>query len=131
MNYGTRITTTRMSTYTKENHTDPPRLVGSLAGAGIFSASKGLFYKWISLGLCTPGVKIGTRAVRWPEHELHRIAEARISGATEQQVRALVNELMAARGMDGRSGRADQANPPQLPPSRSRVPAVTRRSAGV
>jgi len=80
-------------------HHKRSRLIGIAETAGYFGASKGLIYKWIANGLCTPGVKIGARAVRWPESELHRIAEARVAGASENQLRALVTALITARTM--------------------------------
>lgn len=76
----------------------PTRLLGISATASLFSASKGLIYKWIATGLCPPGIKIGVRAVRWPERELQRIAEARIAGASDNQVRAIVTDIIAERG---------------------------------
>lgn len=124
-------------------HQEPYRLIGITGTAKLFDVSKGLIYKWIAAGLCPPGVKIGARAVRWPEGELHRVAEARVSGATEPRLRALVSDLVAARGAEGPASgavieheshdrsRAGAVHSPPAPSSRKRVPAVTRRSVGL
>jgi prophage regulatory protein len=47
--------------------------------------------------LLTPGVKLGARSVGWPESEIAALLNARISGATEQQLKTLVRRLVAER----------------------------------
>lgn len=58
------------------------------------------FYVKIRDGLLTRPVKIGARASRWPLHEIEGIVKARIAGKSDDDIRALVNELHAQRQMD-------------------------------
>ncbi len=48
-------------------------------------------------GLCTRGVKTGPRSVGWPASELAALNKARIAGATDDEIRALVKQLEAKR----------------------------------
>ena len=54
-------------------------------------------YLRISQGLWTRPVKLGPRAVGWPAHEVTAINAARIAGQTDEEIRALVTRLHAAR----------------------------------
>jgi prophage regulatory protein len=54
-------------------------------------------YNAIREGLFTTGVAIGQRAKGWPDYEVAEIVAARISGASEEQIRALVNRLHSRR----------------------------------
>ena len=54
-------------------------------------------YTDIKAGLMTPPVTEGPRFSRWPEHEIDAVVRARISGASDEDVRALVTVLMAQR----------------------------------
>jgi prophage regulatory protein len=51
----------------------------------------------IQQGLFTPPVPIGARAVGWPAAELAMLNAARIAGKTDDEIRALVAKLEAAR----------------------------------
>jgi len=53
-------------------------------------------YVEIQEGLWTPPVRVG-RASRWPRHERQTLIAARIAGATEEQLRALVRRLLEQR----------------------------------
>lgn len=55
------------------------------------------WYEWIAKGLMPPGIALGWRSVGWPAHELDAIAAARIAGKTEDEIRTLVRDLIAAR----------------------------------
>lgn len=55
------------------------------------------FYEWQKNGLMTPGIPLGTRAKVWPDYELDSIAAARIAGKSEDEIRALVSDLLAKR----------------------------------
>jgi prophage regulatory protein len=55
------------------------------------------WYEQIARGLMPPGIALGERSVGWPAHELDAIAAARIAGKTEDELRALVRDLIAAR----------------------------------
>lgn len=54
-------------------------------------------YADIERGLMVKPVKLGERAVGIPDYEVDAIIAARIAGATEGELRALVNRLHAAR----------------------------------
>lgn len=60
-------------------------------------ASHASVYSAIHEGLFTVPVPIGQRAVGWPDHEVKAINMARIAGKTDDQIRALVAKLHAAR----------------------------------
>lgn len=62
-----------------------------------FGISQSTFYDWQASGLMPPGIALGIRAVAWPAHELDAIAAARIASKTEDEIRALVRDLVAAR----------------------------------
>lgn len=55
------------------------------------------FYASIQQGTMTRPVKIGPRAAAWPEHEIQAIVQARIAGASETELRKLVDKLHAQR----------------------------------
>lgn len=57
----------------------------------------GAHYLDIKNGLMVPGVRIGLNAVAWPEDELAAINQAKIAGKSEDEIKALVQRLIAAR----------------------------------
>ena len=59
--------------------------------------SRSTIYLRISQGLWTKPVNLGARAVGWPSDEVAAINASRISGKTDEEVRALVAKLEAAR----------------------------------
>lgn len=59
--------------------------------------SRSTIYLRIAEGLWTKPVSLGARAVGWPSDEVEAINAARISGKTDEEVRALVAKLEAAR----------------------------------
>lgn len=59
--------------------------------------SRSAHYLDIQQGLFTRPVSIGLRAVGWPASELTAINAARIAGKSDDEVRALVVKLEAAR----------------------------------
>ena len=63
-------------------------------------------YLRISQGLWTHPVKIGPRAVGWPLHEVNALNSARIAGKSDEDIRALVTRLEAARKNTQASGEA-------------------------
>lgn len=67
-----------------------------------FGIAQSTFYDWQARHLMTPGIALGVRSVGWPAHELDAIAAARISGKTEDEIRALVQDLIAARADAGK-----------------------------
>ncbi|RZL65995.1 MAG: transcriptional regulator [Variovorax sp.] len=58
---------------------------------------KSKLYADIQAGLYTRPVKIGPRASRWPRSEVAALNAARIAGKSNDEIRALVLQLMAAR----------------------------------
>ncbi len=59
--------------------------------------SRSAHYLDIQHGLFTRPVQIGLRAVGWPAGELAAINAARIAGMGDEEIRALVLKLEAAR----------------------------------
>ncbi len=59
--------------------------------------SRSAHYMDIQQGLFTPAVPIGARAVGWPADELAALNAARIAGKSDDEIRALVAKLAAAR----------------------------------
>ena len=59
--------------------------------------SRSAHYLDIKHGLFTRPVAIGARSVGWPEHEVTAINGARIAGKADEEIRALVVQLEAAR----------------------------------
>ena len=59
--------------------------------------SRSTIYLRIAQGLWTKPVILGARAVGWPSDEIEAINTARIAGKTDEEVRALVAKLEAAR----------------------------------
>ena len=59
--------------------------------------SRSTLYLRISQGLWTRPVSLGSRAVGWPSDEVEALNAARIAGRTDEEVRALVQELEVAR----------------------------------
>lgn len=59
--------------------------------------SRSSHYLDIQQGLFTPPVSIGLRAVGWPVNEVATLNAARIAGKSDEEIRALVLKLEAAR----------------------------------
>lgn len=59
--------------------------------------SRSTVYLRITQGLFTSQVSLGSRAVGWPASEVAAINSARISGKSDEEIRALVTILEAAR----------------------------------
>lgn len=59
--------------------------------------SRSSHYLDIQQGLFTRPVLIGTRAVGWPSSEVEALNAARIAGKSDDEIRALVVNLEAAR----------------------------------
>jgi prophage regulatory protein len=60
--------------------------------------SRSTIYLRITQGLFPKPVRLGSRAVGWPAREVAAINEARIGGASDAQLRDLVEKLLSARG---------------------------------
>ena len=59
--------------------------------------SRSTIYLRITQGLWTKPVSLGARAVGWPQGEVAAINAARISGKTNEEIRALVLKLQMER----------------------------------
>ncbi len=70
----------------------------------VFGVSTATYYEWISKGLMTPGVSIGLRSVAWPDHELQKLARARVAGQSEEEIKSLVQSLIVARAQMAKEG---------------------------
>jgi len=58
-------------------------------------------YNEIDNGLFPKPIQLGARAVGWPESEVDAIIAARIAGKNDDEIRALVCDLEAARSHFG------------------------------
>lgn len=65
------------------------RVLGHRADASVYNA--------IRAGLFTTGVAIGQRARGWPDYEANAIAQARIAGRSDAEIRVLVKLLHTKR----------------------------------
>lgn len=63
--------------------------------------SRSTIYLRITQGLWTKPVSLGARAVGWPSCEIEALNTARIAGKTDEEIRALVAKLEAARKTAG------------------------------
>ena len=59
--------------------------------------ARSTIYQRVSEGLFTKPVRLGARSVAWPESEVLEINAARIAGKSDEEIRALVTKLEAAR----------------------------------
>ncbi len=59
--------------------------------------SRSTIYRKIKKGLFTKPVQIGGERVAWPANEVMAINQARIAGKSDEEIKALVIELEAAR----------------------------------
>ena len=64
--------------------------------------SRSTIYLRVSQGLFTQPVSLGPRAVGWPASEVSAINAARIAGQSDDDIRALVTQLEAARMGEGK-----------------------------
>ena len=70
------------------------RLPAIITDSGL---SRSTIYQRITQGLMTKPVSLGSRAVGWPSGDVAAINAARIAGKSDDEVRALVVKLEAAR----------------------------------
>ncbi len=59
--------------------------------------SRSTIYLRISQGLWTKQISLGPRCIGWPANEVAALNAARIAGKTDEEIRALVVKLEAAR----------------------------------
>jgi prophage regulatory protein len=58
---------------------------------------KSQHYHDVQGGLFTPPIKLGIKAAGWPQSEVAALNAARIAGKSNDQIRSLVQQLIAAR----------------------------------
>lgn len=61
------------------------------------ASSRSTLYRDLAAGLLPPLIRLGPGRVGLPENELDRIDRALIAGASDDEVRALVREIVAQR----------------------------------
>jgi prophage regulatory protein len=59
--------------------------------------SRSSIYRGVADGTFPKQVKLGPRAVGWPDHEITAINQARLQGRSDDQIREIVVRLMRAR----------------------------------
>lgn len=59
--------------------------------------SRSSHFRDVAAGLYPPPVTLGARCSGWPAHEADLVLRAQIAGASPDEVRALVAQLVAAR----------------------------------
>jgi prophage regulatory protein len=59
--------------------------------------SRSSIYQGVADGTITKQVKLGPRAIGWPDHEITAINQARLQGRSDDQIRELVARLTKAR----------------------------------
>lgn len=67
------------------------------AAVRVRGRSRSQTYVEIREGLMPPPVRIRGRATAWPHYELDALNRAEIAGASDDEIRALVRELLARR----------------------------------
>ena len=88
-----------MDTTNRQNHRGAERLLRLPRVLDRLPQGRSSFYARIDQGLFTPGIPLGPRMVAWPESEVDALIAARIAGKTDDEIRTLVSNLMAARRM--------------------------------
>lgn len=59
----------------------------------ISGCSRSYIYQLINEGLWPKSVRLGARAVGWPEREVSVVCEARIAGQSNEEIRRLIEQL--------------------------------------
>jgi len=75
----------------------PLRLIAAPAHWTRRGEGRTTFYAGIKDGLITPPLATSARSKRWPDYEADVLIAARIAGLTDDEIRALVIKLEAAR----------------------------------
>jgi prophage regulatory protein len=72
-------------------------LAAVLEARGMYPRGRSSQYADIKAGLYPKPVKISARNIGWPESEVAAMNASRIAGKTDDEIRALVRKLEAAR----------------------------------
>jgi prophage regulatory protein len=70
------------------------RFPAVLSATGLKASAQ---YEAIAMGVFPRGVRIGPRAVGWPDNEVSAIVAARVAGWDEEQLKELVKHLHEKR----------------------------------
>ena len=65
--------------------------------AGRLGMARSTTWECVRVGTLTPPIRRGPKWSRWPSGEIDRIEQAITAGASDDELRALVRELMEAR----------------------------------
>lgn len=87
--------------------------------------SHATIYAHIKAGLFPDSIPLGLRAVGWPADEVQAVIAARVAGVDDAELRALVQQLHAARRVKYEAilGRALGSGTHAPPPEKSRAPS--------
>ena len=80
-----------------EHSTNKSRLVRCKEVERFTGLKRGAIYQRVREGLLTPPVRIGKRASAWPQHEINAVNHAIVAGQSDDELRALVSDLVAQR----------------------------------
>lgn len=86
-----------MSNNTQQGANMPHTILRIPAAKAQSGYSRSTIYLRISQGLWTKQIRLGPRCIGWPANEVAALNAARISGKTDEEIRALVVKLEAAR----------------------------------
>lgn len=62
-----------------------------------YGKARSTIYGEIRRGIWPPPIRLGANSVAWLDHETRAVAAARVVGKSDDDIRALVKELVAAR----------------------------------
>lgn len=60
-------------------------------------SGKSWLYASVAAGTHTPAVRLGHRFAAWPSDEVYALIAARVGGASDAELRALVEQLLSRR----------------------------------
>jgi len=64
------------------------------------ASSRSTVYASIKSGLLPPPIRLAPQSVGWAEHELNEVLKARFTAKTDDEIRALVKQLIEARSLE-------------------------------
>ncbi|MFO1360559.1 helix-turn-helix transcriptional regulator [Plasticicumulans sp.] len=74
-----------------------PRILRRPAVTETYGIGRSTIYELAATGLLPRPVRLTARATGWPAAELEQVFAARVAGKTDDEIRALVQRLHAAR----------------------------------
>lgn len=73
------------------------RIIRKPEARNVLGVGNTTFYDLIKNELMTPGVSLGVHSRGWPDYEIQAIAAARIAGQSDDEIKALVKQLIEHR----------------------------------